>query len=85
MTFLRIIIAVTGFLGAIFWPWWIPAICIVLLALRFRAWEAIVLGLFMDLLWLSSGSFFHGFPVFTIGAILVVWALEPLRVEFLST
>lgn len=84
MTFLRAIIAVAGFIGAVFLPWWIPAICIALLALRWRAWEAIVLGLFMDLLWLSPNSIFHGFPVFTLGAILLVWALEPLRVEFLA-
>ena len=83
MTILRVGIAVVGFIGALFWPWWIPAICIVLLALRWRAWEAIMLGLFMDLLWLSPGSGFHGFPLFTIGAIAVVWLLEPLRSEFL--
>ena len=61
MTILRIIVAVIGFFSAIFLPWWIPAICIVLLSLRFRAWEAIVLGVFMDLLWLSPGSGFLAF------------------------
>ena len=84
MTAIRITIAAIGFIGAIFWPWWIPAICIVLLAIRWRAWEAIVLGLFMDLLWLSPGSGIHGLPLFTIGAIAVVWAFEPLRTEFLT-
>jgi hypothetical protein len=84
MTWIRIIIAVIGFLGAIFWSWYIPAICIVLLALRFRSWEAILLGVFMDLLWLEPGGGFHGLPLFTIFAIVVVWIFEPLRVEFLS-
>lgn len=83
MTALRIIVAVIGFLGAIFWTWWIPAMCIVLLSLRWRAWEAIALGLFMDLLWLPPGAGFHELPLFTISAIVVVWALEPLRTEFL--
>lgn len=84
MNILRVVIAVIGFLGAIFWVWYIPAICIVLLSLRFRAWEAIVLGVFMDLLWLAPGTGFHSIPLFTIFAIVVVWALEPIRAELLS-
>ena len=80
MTILRISVAVIGFLGAIFAPWWIPAICIVLLSVRFRAWEAILLGVLMDLLWLPAG----GLPLFTIGAIVCVWIFEPLRTEFLA-
>ncbi|HEV3245532.1 MAG TPA: hypothetical protein VG102_04205 [Candidatus Paceibacterota bacterium] len=84
MTALRIIVAVVGFFGAIFAPWWIPAACIVLLSLRFRAWEAIALGVFMDLLWFSPETSFHGLPLLTIGAIVIVWAFEPLRSEFLT-
>lgn len=84
MTALRIVIAAIGFLSAIFWSWYIPVLCIVLLSLRFRAWEAIVLGVFMDLLWLAPGGGFHGLPLFTIFAIVVVWVFEPLRTELLS-
>jgi hypothetical protein len=84
MTYFRIAIAFIGYIGAIWLPWYVPAICIFLLALRFRAWEAIVLGVFMDLLWLPPDSIFHGIPLFTIGAIVVVWAFEPLRSEFLA-
>jgi len=84
MMIFRIVVAVIGFAGALWAPWFVPAICIFLLALRFRAWEAIALGVFMDLLWLSPESLFHGLPLFTIGSILVVWAFEPLRSEFLS-
>ncbi len=83
MTILRIVIAIIGFIAAIFWSWYIPAICIVLLSLRFRAWEAIALGVFMDLLWLPPGGAWHGLPLFTIFAIVIVWALEPIRSEFL--
>jgi hypothetical protein len=43
-----------------------------------------MLGVFMDLLWLSPGGGFHGLPLFTVFAIVVVWGLEPLRVEFLA-
>lgn len=84
MRTLRIVIAVIGFLGAIFMPWYVPAICIVLLAIRWRAWEAIVLGAFTDLLWLSPDTGWHGLPLFTIGAIVIVWLCEPLRGEFLT-
>lgn len=84
MTALRVLIALVGFLGAIFAPWWIPAICIVLLSIRWRAWEAIVLGAFMDLLWWTPESGFHGLPLFTVFAIVVVWIFEPLRSEFLA-
>lgn len=84
MTIARISIAIIGFTGAVFFSWWVPVICIVLLAIRWRAWEAILLGLLMDMLWLSPASPWHGFPFFTIGAILIVWLLEPVRVEFLA-
>lgn len=80
MTALRIVVAAIGFLGAIFAPWWVPATCIVLLSIRFRAWEAVLLGLLMDLLWLPAG----GLPLFTAFAIVVVWIFEPLRSEFLA-
>jgi len=84
MTILRVVIAVIGFVSAVFLPWYVPAVCIVLLSLRFRAWEAIALGVFMDLLWQLPGSGVTGLPLFTIFAIAVVWIFEPLRTEFLS-
>ena len=84
MTALRIGIAVVGFIAAIFWTWYVPALCILVLAIRFRSYEAIALGVFMDLLWLTPGSGFHELPLFTIGAIVAVWIFEPLRTEFLS-
>ena len=79
-TSLRIAIAAVGFAGAIFLPVWVPAIAILVLAFFWRSWEALMLGLLVDFLWLPM----HSFPLFTLGAILVVWALEPVRNEFLS-
>lgn len=84
MTIIRVCIAIVGFIGAIFLPWWIPVICIFALSLRWPAWEAIILGVFMDMLWLSPGGGWHGLPLFTIYAIVVVWVFEPIRSEFLS-
>ena len=84
MNILRFFLAALGFLGAIFFPPWIPGLSIIALSLRFRAWEVPLIGLVIDLLWRPL----HGIevlPLFTIGAIVIVWGLEPLRKEFLAT
>lgn len=82
---MRILLAVIGFLSALIAPPWVPAICVVLLALRYRAWEAILLGLLIDLTWQPAltGSIFHALPIFTLSCIFVVWAFEPVRSQFL--
>lgn len=59
-------------------------ICMLYLSVRHPAWEVPFLGLFIDLIWLSHGDGFS-FPVFTIGSILVVWLLNPLRNQFLNS
>lgn len=79
----RIGVAAVGFIGALFGIVWIPISCIVLLALRFRSWEALVLGLMIDLTWMPLGTEF-ALPIFTVGSIFIVWALEPLRLELLG-
>jgi hypothetical protein len=78
----RLIIAVIGLLGAFFAPPYIPLICILLLCLRFRAWEALCIGFVMDMVWLPAASF-SSVPLFTLAAIAMVWGLEPLRLQFL--
>lgn len=80
---IRLLIAVVGFVGALFGIVWIPISCIVLLALRFRSWEALVLGLMIDLTWMPLGEGFT-LPIFTLGSIFIVWALEPLRLELIG-
>ncbi len=83
MTTLRIIIAAVGFLGIFVAPSWVPLVCIVLLSLRFRAWEGIVIGLVLDLMWLPLGLPYVHVPFYTLVSILIVWGLEPLRLELL--
>lgn len=80
---MRILLGVLGY-ASLFWglPWF-TGLCIVLLALRYRAWEAILLGLFMDLMWLPSPYTLYTLPYFTLGSLVVVWGLEPLRRQFL--
>jgi hypothetical protein len=80
---LRIVVFLLGLFGALLISKWVAIVCIGLLALRFRAWEAIVLGVIVDLMWLPAGSLFGHLPLYTLGSIAVVWALEPLRSEFL--
>lgn len=82
MSNFRLAIAVIGFLSALIAPPWVPMICIVALSLRFRAAEAIAIGFFMDMLWLPAG-FPEALPLYTIASIIIVWGLEPLRLEFL--
>lgn len=81
--FLRVVLFLAALLGAFFAPFWVPLLCMILLSLRFRAWEALFIGLLMDLLWLPSVGFFNPFPYFTVGAIILVWIFEPVRKEFL--
>jgi len=83
MRLIRITVAVLGFLGALVAPTWVPLVCIVILSLRFRAWEGILLGVLIDLLWLPFGAPFTFFPFYTVASILIVWGLEPLRLELL--
>ena len=83
---LRIVLAAACFLAAVFAPWWVAAICALLLCLRFRAWEVILAGIFMDLYWLPfSVSFlsFKSMPIATLVAIALVFGLEPLRRQLL--
>ncbi|MDB5238382.1 MAG: hypothetical protein JWM46_652 [Candidatus Kaiserbacteria bacterium] len=83
---MRLILTIIGALGALVAPPWVPAVCIVFLAIRYRAWEAIVIGLLIDLTWqpaADTAALLHGLPLFTLACIVVVWAFEPLRSQFL--
>lgn len=82
---IRITLVLVGLIGLIIGPWLLTLISIILLSLRYAAWEALFLGLLMDLLWHPSGQLFHALPLFTIGSIAIVWGLEPLRRQLLSS
>ena len=79
---IRIALGVAGIAGALIVAPWVTLLVMIILALRYRAWEVLVLGLLVDLLWfpgLSQGVF----PLFTIAGLALVWGFEPLRREFL--
>ena len=80
---MRSTLALVGFLGAIALPPVIPLVCITLLAIRYRAWEAIFIGLLIDLAWLPTSASIHTLPLFTLVGIAIVWGFEPLRAQFL--
>ncbi len=81
--YVRVAVAVFGILSVFILPWWIPMVCVTILALRYRAWEAILIGVLIDLAWLPSAPSIHTLPIFTIASIIIVWGLEPLRAQFL--
>ena len=61
---------------------WMTLLVMVILALRYSAWEVLFLGLLVDILWLPGLSL-GVLPLFTIAGAALVWGLEPLRREFL--
>lgn len=81
---MRITIALIGIIAVLCAPPWVPLVCIVALSVRYRAWEAILIGAFMDFAWLPSGTAIHSLPLFTMAAIVIVWGFEPLRAQFLA-
>ena len=82
---IRIALGVAGIAGALIVAPWVTLLVMIILALRYRAWEVLILGLLVDLLWFTPGSV-EGFtllPLFTFAGLALVWGFEPLRREFL--
>jgi hypothetical protein len=79
---MRIALSLFTVIAAFFLPTWVAFFGIVLLALRYRAWEAIIIGALIDLTWLPQTAF-HTLPLCTILSIVIVWGFEPLRQQFL--
>jgi hypothetical protein len=77
----RILVALFGFISAGALSPIFTILAMLVLSIRYRAWEVPFLGLFMDFLWLPSGL--AAVPLFTLGGLVLFWALEPLRREFL--
>ena len=75
----RIFLSAFGIFAILFGPPWLLIVPMLLLAMRFRAWEAMVLGLLDDFMWSAT---LH-VPLFLISSIVIVWAFEPLRKELL--
>jgi hypothetical protein len=76
---IRIFLSCLGLYAVLFGPSWLIVVPMLLLSMRFRAWEVIALGLLADFLWLPG---LH-LPLFLIAGICIVWVFEPLRRELL--
>lgn len=84
MPLFRLAVAFLGFISIFFLPPFFVFLAIIVLSVRYRAWEVLFMGLLMDFMWTPGGSFMMIFPFATSLAIFIVWALEPLRSELLT-
>ena len=78
---IRIPLDLLGAWAVLFGYPWLVLIVMTFLALRFRAWEVLALGVSMDLLFLPEKFLYDPLPLFTFAGMLLLWGLEPLRKE----
>ena len=81
-TLLRTVLVLVALIGVIVGPPWLPLLCMILISLRWAAWDVLLIGLLEDFLWMPD-TVLQGIPFYTITALILVWGLDPLRREFL--
>lgn len=81
----RIVLFAAGLVSIVFAPPWVPFLFAVALAARWFAWEAVLLGLAIDLVYLAApGTFFNiPFPA-TLATVVILLVCEPLRQRLLD-
>ncbi len=78
---IRAFISGVAMASVFFAPAWVPLLTVGMLALRFAAWEAVLVGFLVDLLY-APGGFFWGIPMpATLLMLVVVIALYPWRTQ----
>lgn len=83
MPILRAFVAGISFASVLFASPWVPIVGAGILAVRFRAWEILILGALIDLLYVPPGGFF-GIPIpATLVAFILLLGLEPFRKKLL--
>lgn len=83
---LRLALAVALFASVIFVPPWVAGIFAVVLCARWRAYEVIAAGIFLDFLWMPASVSFlslEAIPFMTLIALALVIVFEPLRRQLL--
>lgn len=83
---IRVLFALVAFVSVVVGPWWATLIIAVALALRYRAWEVIGIGLLMDILYMPFpfSLSFETLPWGTIAAVVLLFGLEPFRRRLLT-
>lgn len=82
----RVLLGFALLLGVLYAPPFVVAGIALMLSLRWRAWEVIVAGVFMDFLWspaVLSHISWDSIPFSTVIAMALVFGLEPLRRQLL--
>ncbi len=79
---MRTLLSLIGVLSVFVAPIWVPVVCAVCLALRWRAWEVLVIGALIDIVWLPS-TVMYGIPLALSLSLIVVWMFEPVRRELM--
>ncbi len=83
MPTLRAFIGGISFASVLFAPPWVPIIGAGILAARFRAWEIVLLGAFIDILYVPPGGIW-GIPIpATLTAFILLVGFEPFRKKLL--
>lgn len=76
-TVMRTCLFFVALCGALFAPWWVPGLCMLVLALGYGAWEVPIIGAWVDLVWLPNA--YVAMPLFTLFGIAVAWIAVMLR------
>jgi len=81
---MRLALFIIGLVGILVSPW-ITLVASVILVVRYPAVEVLLLGLCVDFLWSPATLSLQHLPLATIAAIIMLWAFDPLRRDFLIT
>lgn len=76
---IRIALAAAALVSVLFAPIWVSVILGIVLGSLWEAWEVIILGLLIDLLYLPPEGLWHIPMPATLLAIAFVWAMIPVR------
>ncbi len=80
---MRAFVGGLSFASILFAPPWLPLICAGALTVRFRAWEVLIAGALIDLLYVPPEGL-YGIPIpATLFAFILFVGFEPIRRKLL--
>ncbi|HEY4488619.1 MAG TPA: hypothetical protein VJB97_03825 [Candidatus Paceibacterota bacterium] len=77
---------IVALICGVFFSAWLALCIMIVLFIRYAAWEALFVALALDLVWfvpLESGGLLHTVPFIAVIAAAALWLLEPVRAEIL--